>query len=67
MRVYKTALETVCSRVYLEVEKSMLSLRTKELKVAWKELKRHTMSGKITSLKAKACNKPSAKCQRLVY
>ena len=54
MRVYKIALETVCSRVYLEVEKSTLSLHTKELKVAWKELKRHMISSKITSLKAKA-------------
>ena len=54
MRAYKTALETVCLRAYLEVEKSTLSLHTKELKVAWKELKRYTMSGKITSLKVKA-------------
>ena len=54
IRVYKTALETVCSKVYLEVEKSTLSLRTKELKVAWKELKRYTISSKITSLKVKA-------------
>ena len=54
IRVYKTVLETVCSRVYLEVKKSTLSLCMKELKVAWKELKRYTMSGKITSLKVKA-------------
>ena len=47
-------LETVCSRVYLEVKKSILSLRTKELKVAWKELKRYIISSKITSLKVKA-------------
>ena len=54
IRVYKTVLETVCSRVYLEVKKSTLSLCMKELKVAWKELKRHTIGGKITSLEAKA-------------
>jgi hypothetical protein len=53
-RAYKTALETVCSRESLEVEKSTLSLRTKGLKVAWKELKRHTVGSKITSLKAKS-------------
>ena len=36
---YKTALKSVYSRAYLEIEMGPGGLRTKELKVSWKELK----------------------------
>ena len=52
--IYKIALGVVCSRVYLEIKMGPQGLRTKELKVGWKELKRYIVRSEITSLEAKA-------------
>ena len=54
LRGYKTVLKVVSLKVYLEVEISVLSLYSKELKVGRKELERYIIYNEITSLKVKS-------------
>jgi hypothetical protein len=53
VRAYKTALKSTGLRTDIEIKMCLRSLLAEELKVGRKKLKRHAVSGQITTLKAK--------------
>ncbi len=55
VRAYKTALESVCSRVNFEVEMYLGGLSSKEVEIRREELEGELVGYKITTLKTKAC------------
>jgi hypothetical protein len=54
IKAYKIPLKAVCSKAYLKVKVRPRGLLTEEVKVSRKKLKRHTVSGEITSLEAES-------------
>ena len=56
MRAYKTALESVYSRVNFEVEIRLGGLSSKELEIYREELKGQAISSEITTLETKSRN-----------
>jgi hypothetical protein len=53
VRAYKTALKSTGLRTDIEIKMCPKSLLAEKLKVGRKKLKRHAVSGQITTLKAK--------------
>jgi hypothetical protein len=53
VRAYKTTLKSTGSKTDIEIKMCPRSLLAKELKIGRKKLKKHVISGQITTLKAK--------------